>query len=77
MKMVIYMNFDIQMWFFMIFFPMTPIVFRALMAVDVSKIFKKNHVWEIRLLFILISIIISFLTAEAFITFLERLVSFF
>ncbi len=71
------MKYDIQIWFFIVFFPLIPIVFRALMAIDVSKIFKKNSVREIRLLFMFTSIIIAFLVSEAFMRFLERLVSFF
>ncbi|HPT88935.1 MAG: DUF1146 domain-containing protein [Acholeplasmataceae bacterium] len=71
------MKYDIQIWFFIVFFPLIPIVFRTLMAIDVSKIFKKNSVREIRLLFMFTSIIIAFLVSEAFMRFLERLVSFF
>ena len=35
------MKYDIQIWFFIVFFPLIPIVFRTLMAIDVSKILKK------------------------------------
>lgn len=66
-----------NMWFFLVFFPLIPIVFRALMALDVSNLFKKNRVWEIRLIFALVSIIISYLTAEAFVRFINAFASFF
>lgn len=62
------MKYDIQIWFFIVFFPLIPIVFRTLMAIDVSKIFK-NSVREIRLLFMFTSIIIAFLVSEAFMRF--------
>lgn len=66
-----------NMWFFLVFFPLIPIVFKALMALDVGNLFKKNKVWEIRLIFALVSIIISYLTAEAFVRFIDAFASFF
>lgn len=66
-----------NMWFFLIFFPMIAIIFRALMAVDYSKIFRKNRIWEIRLIFVILSIVLAFLTAEAFVRFISVIASFF
>lgn len=62
------MNSDniISMWYFIIFVCLIPINYRALMALDFSKIFKYNSTWQIRLLVTFLSIIIAFIISFAF-----------
>lgn len=60
-----------NMWFLMLFLPLCVITFRALMAVDYSKIFYKGRVWEIRFLFLIVSIGLAYLFASAFIKIIE------
>ncbi|HHX00582.1 MAG TPA: DUF1146 domain-containing protein [Acholeplasmataceae bacterium] len=65
----------IAMWYFIIFFGLIPIIYRALMAIDFSKFFRYNSTWQIRLLVMFFSIIISFLLSFAFTYTLEKLYS--
>ena len=62
-------------WYMIIFFGLIPIVYKALTAMDVSRIFKRNSTWEIRLLVLLMSIVLSYLTASAFVAVLERIIN--
>ncbi|MGI6710363.1 MAG: DUF1146 family protein [Bacilli bacterium] len=59
--------------FFIFFLPLIPLFFKALTAIDFSKMFKADSVWQIRLLVLTISIIISYLLASAIEDFLLRL----
>lgn len=61
------------MWYFIVFIVLIPINYRALMAIDFSKMFRKNSTWQIRLLVTFFSIIISFLISYAFVYTLELL----
>lgn len=65
----------ITMWFFFIFFGLIPINYRALMAIDFSKIFRRNSTWQIRLLMTFISIAVAFLISYAVTLSLEKILS--
>lgn len=65
----------ITMWFFFIFFGLIPINYRALMAIDFSKIFRRNSTWQIRLLMTFISIALAFLISYAVTLSLEKILS--
>ncbi|NLC94833.1 MAG: DUF1146 domain-containing protein [Bacilli bacterium] len=43
----------------LIYFLLLPIVYKVVMAIDFTKIFKKHHVNEIRLFYIMVMIIIT------------------
>lgn len=43
----------------LIYFLLIPIVYKVVMAIDFTKIFKKYHVNEIRLFYIMVTIIIT------------------
>jgi|GEM_PF-946714 len=43
----------------LIYFLLIPIVYKVVMAIDFTKIFKKYHVNEIRLFYIMVMIIIT------------------
>ncbi|MDD3382184.1 MAG: DUF1146 family protein [Bacilli bacterium] len=57
----------------MFFLPLIPLCFKALSAIDFSKVFKQNSTWQIRLLILLLSIIISYLLASAIENFIVRI----
>ncbi len=59
--------------FFIFFIPFIPLFFKALTAIDFSKVFKANSVWQIRLLVLAISVIISYLFASAIEDFFLRI----
>ncbi|HEY8395815.1 MAG TPA: hypothetical protein VIK96_03465 [Bacilli bacterium] len=65
----------ITMWFFFILIGFTPLTYRALMALDFSKIFRRNSTWQIRFLMTFISFALSFLIAYAFTIIYERIFS--
>lgn len=67
----------ITMWYFIIFLGLIPINYRALMAIDFSKLFRYNSTWQIRILVLFFSIILSFLIGYAFIYSFEKLLSVF
>lgn len=63
----------ISMWFFIVFLGLIPINYRALMAIDFSKMFRYNSTWQIRLLVTFVSIIIAFLISFALTYSLEKI----
>lgn len=56
----------ILMWFFIIFIPLVFTCYRALMALDLAKLFRPNSTWQIKLLTIVLSIALAFIVAFAF-----------
>lgn len=48
-----------------------PIVYKVLISVDFSKIFRKDHVLEIRTLYIFITIVITKIVGDFFIETME------
>lgn len=56
----------VLMWFFVIFIPLSFACYRALMALDFSKLFRPNSTWQIKLLTLVFSIALSFIVAFAF-----------
>lgn len=65
----------ITMWFFFILIGFTPFTYRALMAIDFSKIFRRNSTWQIRFLASFISVALAFIIAFAFTVVLERIMA--
>lgn len=71
------LEFYTQMWYFVIFVPVSVATYYALMAVDFSKIFKSNSTWQIRVITLLISIAIGFIIANGVYGIVNRLISNF
>ncbi|ERJ11436.1 DUF1146 domain-containing protein [Haloplasma contractile] len=44
-----------------------PIVWKSLMSLDVSKLFKKNHIYEVRAFYFVVTIALTKLVADFFI----------
>ncbi|NLD25783.1 MAG: DUF1146 domain-containing protein [Acholeplasmataceae bacterium] len=63
----------IIMWFFFILIGLTPLTYRALMAVDFSQFFRRSSTWQIKLLMSFISICIAFIIAFAFTVVMEKI----
>lgn len=63
--------------YFILFFPLIPICFKALLALDFSKMFKVNSSWQIRVLVLLLSVILSYLFSSAIVGMLERIYQLF
>ncbi|MDD4000574.1 MAG: DUF1146 family protein [Bacilli bacterium] len=63
----------IIMWFFFILIGFTPLTYKALMAIDFSKTFRKNSTWQIKFLMTFISISLAFIIAFAFSVILEKI----
>lgn len=51
---------------FILFFVTFAVVFQAFNAFDLSKFFKKGHVWHIQVIYILSTIIFTYLIVRAF-----------
>jgi len=54
-----------------LFFIATPFVYRALQAVDLSKVFKPNASEEIRFILMITSVILGFLFVDALVSLFE------
>ncbi|MFY9422406.1 MAG: DUF1146 domain-containing protein [Acholeplasmataceae bacterium] len=63
----------ISMWFFIILIGFTPLTYRALMALDFSKLFRRNSGWQIRFLVTFVSFAFAFIIAYAFLVIYERI----
>ncbi len=64
-------------WFLVILIVVAMITYRALGAVDYSKIFKARSTWQIRTLVLLVSIIIGGLVGFIFLEFIGLLQNVF
>lgn len=53
------------------YFALFPIVYRSLMAVNFTKLFKKNYVGEIRVLYIFIAIVITKIVGDFFLDIMD------
>lgn len=51
---------------FFLFFVVFVFVFQAFNAFDLSKFFKKGYTWQIQVIYILSSIVFTYLTVKAF-----------
>lgn len=60
-----------------LFFVASIFIFRAMQAVDFSKIFRKNSTDQIRFLFMVIAIILGYLFVDAVMSLFELLNSLF
>lgn len=65
----------LTMWFLFIIIILVPVIYRALMALRFSSLFNRASTWQIKFLMALISFILAFLAAFAFVFILERIVS--
>jgi uncharacterized membrane protein YwzB len=59
-----------------LFFVATYFVFKALQAVDFSKVFRRNSTDQIRFIFMVISVILGYLFVEAIMSLFENLNTF-
>jgi uncharacterized membrane protein YwzB len=64
----------IIMWFFFILIGFTPLTYKALMALDFSKFFRRNSTWQIKFLMTFISMALAFIIAFAFSVVLEKII---
>ncbi|HHV14509.1 MAG TPA: DUF1146 domain-containing protein [Acholeplasmataceae bacterium] len=64
-------------WFIVILVVVALVTYRALGAVDYSKIFKARSTWQIRILVLLISIIVGGLVGFIFLEFIGLLQNVF
>jgi uncharacterized membrane protein YwzB len=60
-----------------LFFVATMFVFKALQAVDVSRIFRKNSGDQIRFLFMVVAVILGYLFVDAIVSLFENLNNLF
>ncbi len=56
---------------FLLFFPVTYFIYKAMQAIDFSKLFRPNSSEAIRLLFMVCSVILGFLFVHAFVSLME------
>ena len=55
----------------LLFFISFPFIFTAFNAVDLSKFFKKGYIWQIQIIYILSSIIFTYLFVRAIMNLIE------
>lgn len=67
----------IVMWFYIIFFILIPLIYKALMALDFSNLFKRSSTWQIKFLMIIVSIVFAYIVASAIEMFFIRFSSLF
>ncbi|MBU0997020.1 MAG: DUF1146 family protein [Firmicutes bacterium] len=60
-----------------LFFVSTFFIFRALQAVDLSRLFRANSTDQIRLIFVVISFILGYLFTDALVSLFENLNNLF
>jgi len=60
-------------WFLIIFIVLIPINYRSLMAIKFSSIFQRSSTWQIKFLITILSIIMAFFVAFAFVYIIERI----
>lgn len=68
-------EFYAQVWYFVIFIPVSVASYYALMSIDFSKIFKSNSTWQIRVITLLISIALGFIIADGVYGIVDRFIS--
>ena len=56
-----------------LFFVATPFIYRALQALDLSKLFKANSSDQIRFIYMVISIILGYLLIDALVSLFENM----
>jgi uncharacterized membrane protein YwzB len=60
----------------LLFFAVTPFVYRALQSLDIGKLFRNDDPRQIRLLLIVVAFIVGFLFVDAVVSLFENLNSF-
>lgn len=60
-----------------LFFVATPVVFNALQAIDVSKVFRANSTNHIRILMMVVSIILGYFFADVLVSLVEHVSGLF
>ena len=63
----------LTIWFFVVLIPTTYLTYTCLQCFDHEKILRKGKVRELKIILFLISVAISFLFAQCFITIIERI----
>jgi uncharacterized membrane protein YwzB len=54
-----------------LFFILFPLTFKAMMAADISSIFKKGAIWQIQIIYIFISIGLAYLVTRGLMRLIE------
>lgn len=67
----------IAIWYLFIFVLTSVFVFKALKAVDFSKVFRKSSTWQIRILVYVISFIAGGLVAELILRIVQTIANIF
>jgi uncharacterized membrane protein YwzB len=60
-----------------LFFIATMFIFKAMQAIDIARIFRKNSADQIRFLFMAISVILGYLFVDAIVSLFENLNNLF
>lgn len=60
-----------------LFFVATMFIFKAMQAIDIGRIFRKNSADQIRFLFMVISVILGYLFVDAIVSLFENLNNLF
>ena len=58
-------TFELAIMELLLFFIVFPVTFKAMMAVDINRLFRRGSVWQIQLLTIFSSIIVAYLLTRA------------
>lgn len=63
----------ITIWFFIIFIPVTYLVYLCLQCFDYAKILRKGQTKQLKILLFIISVVLGFLFADCFVTIIEKI----
>ena len=62
-----------NIWFFVVFIPLIYLFYRYMQCFDFEKILKKNRIFEFKVIYFCVSVILAYLFASAFCAVLERI----
>lgn len=62
----------LTIWFFIIFIPTTYLIYISLQCFDYEKILRNGKVKELKIILFIISVVLSFLFSECFVTIIEK-----
>ena len=68
-----YLDIALTIWFFVILIPTTYLTYTCLQCFDYEKILRKGKTRELKIILFLISVAISFLFAQCFVTIIEKI----
>ena len=58
-------TFELAIMELVLFFILFPVTFKAMMALDVNRFFRRGSVWQIQILYIFASIAVTYLVTRA------------